>query len=1420
MRTTLFEVSWEVCNKVGGIHTVVSTKARTLVERLGDEYIAIGPWLLSDPQQEAGFEEEQGFEVFAEGCRALGVPVKVGRWRIPGRPRTILVEFSALFPRKDAVLSELWEKYKVDSLTGGWDYVEPVLFGHAAGLVIERWWHSFLGSRGQAIAQFHEWMTGSGLLYLEDRLPQIGSVFTTHATMLGRALSATGRSPEDGLGGQSPEELAEALGVRSKHSLEGIAARVADVFTTVSEITAREAELLHGRKPEPLLPNGIDLAVIDELCGETTREEAERALRDLASRFCGESLDDAALLCLSGRYEFHNKGVDLLLESLALLNRQGGRRVALFLMVPAGHSGIASGVLERLRTPSGELEASRAGPLGISTHHLFDPQNDPVQQGCRRLGLDNALGSRVKVLQIPIYLHRGDGLLNMSYEACLRAMDLSCFPSFYEPWGYTPEESLAVGVPTVTSDHAGFGRWARAEGLGAQDGVFVLERVGVADGVAAESLAAYLSQFFARPMDEASKAKLARICRRTAQRTAWSDLIRHYDEAFRRALATTTERVKTLPTPPVRPKLPVPVAAPREANRPHLAFFEVSATLPPELAGLERLSRNFWWSWDPEGQGLFRELSPLTWEASGHNPVLCLQLVYPEDLAARAADAKYVRKLERVLARFDAYLRGAATSVPLGERDFALSPERPVAYFCAEFGLQESLRIYSGGLGILAGDHLKSASDLNLPLVGVGLFYRLGYLRQRVTAGGEQIALDADNDPRRLPLALARDQRGEPIEITLQLPSSVLTLRAWIASVGRVQLYLLDSNVESNRPEDREITARLYGGDQEARLRQEIALGRGGVRLLQRLGLEPSVWHINEGHAAFLALERVARLIREDGLTLDEARECVCSSTVFTTHTPVPAGHDRFSEDLMRRYFSDAASAFGAPWERFMAWGQSEGDASSFNMTYLALSFSDFPNAVSKLHAEVTKDLLHPYWPKLLKNELPVESITNGVHLPSWTDPEIARLFAAPSAAGDERAVTGEDFALGAAQLDAQRFWSAKRAAKRRLLDQVRLNLERGFLERHDRPGLLSRLLPSLDERALVLGFARRFAPYKRALLLFRDRARLQALLANKDRPVLVLLAGKAHPNDQFGKDLLKHIVEVTREDSSLGRVLFLDDYDIDLARSLVQGVDLWLNNPVRRLEASGTSGMKVAANGGLNLSVPDGWWPEAYDQSNGWSLGAGKPFADAELQDELDSAMLYRLLEEEILPLYFRRDERGIPSEWLERVRRNFATIPPQFDTGRMVREYRDRAYFPLARQQFALRADGYAQAKERARAVQHLRREFGAIRIVGAKMADLKDLRVGDSIGARVEVDLGTLSPQDVLVELVLGHTKNGTNSDLHNLAVVPLLPVEGGKGAPWGFEGAYVVQRSGSFAYGIRVRAREVGSGCRMGDLVLWA
>jgi len=1404
----LFEISWEVCNKVGGIHTVLSSKAVTAVERFGDDYITIGPQLHGGEGVQPPFDDEPGYDEFIRSCREMGVPVRVGRWRIPGRPRCILVGFSGLYEQKDGILAGLWERHQVDSIAGDWDYIEPVLFSTAAAKVIERWWEEYLAPfHRRAVVQAHEWMTGAALLYLQERIPSIGTVFTTHATMLGRALASLGITPDPkardkGLGGKTPQQLAEAHNVQAKHSIEGVCARKADVFTTVSELTAAEAELLHERKVEPLLPNGIDLSVVDELAkGDrgATREELAR----IATALLGEDVADASFFALAGRYEFHNKGIELMLDALADIREQNGRRVVAFLLVPAGNSGVRGELMDRL-----DGSAPIDGPLGLCTHNLFDEENDPVHAHCARLGLDNAPGSRIKVVQIPIYLRPDDQFLHREYEAVLAATDLGVYPSYYEPWGYTPQEALAVGVPTITTDLAGFGRWAQSAGLGPKQGVTVLKRERVPYKEVVASTAEAIEAFLDQP---AQNGELRARCREAAGRTAWQDLFANYLKAYDQAIAAVQARSKSGVVQFRLPKRALPT--PGGGTTPRLSGFEASATLPQSLRGLERLARNFWWVWTPGVRELFEELAP-GFADCGENPVAFLQSVGLEALEEKANDRDYLARLKRVCERFDAYM--ATAQQPLPVRDEASAPsicaEHPVAYFSAEFGVHHSLPVYSGGLGILAGDHLKSASDLNVPLVGVGLFYRFGYMHQQLSSDGQQIAADRENRPPKLALELVRNDDGRALEVSVPMPGREVVLRAWRANVGRVPLYLLDANVPQNRDEDRDITRNLYGGDHEMRIQQEIVLGRGGVRLLRAMQLRPAVYHMNEGHAAFLTLERTSRLVKGEGLPFDAAREYVAETTLFTTHTPVPAGHDRFGEDLVRTYFGDAEQWVGLPWDGFFELGRQVMDdgGSVFNMTYLAMNFAGYVNGVSKMHGRASQKLLHAFWPGLLEGEVPITSVTNGVHLATWTSENIADLLR-----DGDAGVRPAEFAA-AGKVAPAKLWQAHHENKRRMIEKAREVLTRGFHARGDSPVVLSSMLAGLDEHALYLGFARRFAPYKRAHLLFSDPERLQRILGDADRPVRIVVSGKAHPRDQRGQDIMKSIVQLARSPEFLGKVFFVEDYDMAVAKALVQGVDVWVNTPTRMEEASGTSGMKAAANGVLNLSIADGWWPEGADGNNGWTIGGSKVYGNQELQNESDATALYRLLEEELVPTYFGRDEAGVPSGWVAHMSHCLETLPAVFSTDRMVSDYLEDAYRPLAGSYFAQQAEAKAPARARAREFQRVKQGFEKVRITAASTVEMADFKVGQHLDVNLDVELGGLRPDDVVVELVVTRGEGDEET-----IVVPLEHKGANDTGAHAFVGGYRVEMAGHYQHGMRVRVPAHGRhDAKVRGLVLWA
>jgi starch phosphorylase len=704
-----------------------------------------------------------------------------------------------------------------------------------------------------------------------------------------------------------------------------------------------------------------------------------------------------------------------------------------------------------------------------------------------------------------------------------------------------------------------------------------------------------------------------------------------------------------------------------------------AVSIPDRIGRLGDLADNLWWSWQPPARNLFKAVSYPLWKSTRHNPMRLLQLVPPERLAALANDPEFLRHYDQVIAAFDAELTDGHLWFC---QEYPELGTRPVAYFSAEFGLHGSLPIYSGGLGVLSGDHCKEASDLGLPFVGVGFIYPQGYFRQQIPPDGWQQAYYDTLDFEQVPIYPVLDAYGNRLLIQVYLRGTPVHVQVWQLRAGRVQLYLMDTNVEQNAPWDRELSARLYGGDQETRIRQEMVLGLGGVRVLRALGIQPSAWHLNEGHSAFLVLERL-REFGQAGRSLEEAIDTVRRSTAFTTHTPVPAGHDAFPYYLMDEYFGRFWQDMGIGREQFMGLGDYAG---RFNMTVLALRLSGRCNGVSHLHGEVSRRMWQPVWPDRPAEQVPIGAITNGVHVPSWISTTLKDRFA--EYLGEDWVQRHDDPALWDRVFDIPDdvLWQAHQQLKAKLLAFV----DERTRERW-RGGQMaaSQVLASgtlLDPEALTIGFARRFATYKRATLIFRDVHRLKRLLHAERRPVQIVFAGKAHPADGGGKELIQRVYQYAQDPNFGGRIAFLEDYDLHMAHFLVQGVDVWLNNPRRPNEASGTSGMKAAMNGVPNLSVLDGWWPEAYHPAsaerpaNGWALGEAH-YDNWDTQDEVDSQALYRILEEQVVPLYYDRDAAGTPRRWVQVMKESMRTSIAQFGTRRMVKQYIQQMYVPAMR-------------------------------------------------------------------------------------------------------------------------------------------
>lgn len=807
---------------------------------------------------------------------------------------------------------------------------------------------------------------------------------------------------------------------------------------------------------------------------------------------------------------------------------------------------------------------------------------------------------------------------------------------------------------------------------------------------------------------------------------------------------------------------------------------EITPRTPPRIARLDELAHNLYYSWTRSVRYLFSRIDPLCWAQTGDNPRLFLLRVAQHKLDEAAADPVYLADYDDACRHFDEYL---ARPLP-AELAEGLAPDDLIAYFCAEYGFHESLPIYSGGLGILAGDHCKAVSDLGLPFVAVGLMYRQGYFRQEIDAQGNQIATYRDIGFDTLPIHLATDSQGQNIRISLSFPRRTVTAQVWEATIGRVRLFLLDTDIAENTPEDRQITYRLYGGGRRTRLEQEIVLGIGGVRALRAVGLKPTAWHINEGHAAFQVLERVQEQVQQ-GFTPQVAAELVAAATVFTTHTPVPAGHDVFPDDLMHEYFDALLPDMGLTPDTFFSLGRQPHQA-GFNMTALALHGSRQHNGVSAIHGRVAAEMVSEFWPDVPPEENPVTHVTNGVHVDTFLAREFSQLF--DSMRRDWRLhLRDQAFWEFVDTIPNERFWSVRCALKVDLITDIRQRLQRQLTSDGLSDIRIERTLRYLSGResdVLIVGFARRFATYKRANLLFRDRARLARLLADEQRPIVFVFAGKAHPADEPGKALIREIWQVSNDPAFQGRILLLEGYDMALARKMVAGCDVWLNIPEYPLEASGTSGQKASLNGALNLSVADGWWGEGYQNfdgvPNGWSIKPYNRSFNHEYCDDEEASDLLTLLENEVKPLFFKRDSSGLPLDWIKRAKIAIRTVLPQFNAARMVCDYVSKHYLIAARHGEKLSSDQAALAKSLDAFKQKARQAWPGVegRLINQPPPQIHSDEV---ISLEVEVNLNGLDPSEITVECLFGHSEiNDTWTTEHRFTHPP-FPLETGAHTP---------------------------------------
>ena len=1336
----LFEVSWEVCNKVGGIHTVIASKAPTVKRVLDDKYITIGPDFSFDAANPEFQEDITLLAAWRESLYNQGVRVRIGRWAIESSPIAVLIDFKSFIREKDNILKQLWESYNVDSLSGQWDYVEPVLFGHAAGVVIASFVDTFASPANKVVAHFHEWMAAAGSLYLRNNAPYVATVFSTHATVMGRCIAGNRLPLYNDLHKFNADDLARQFNVMAKHSLEKSAAMNSDAFLTVSDITANECKYLLGREVTRITPNGFENGFVPEgKTLEAQRKAARSKMLEVAAATWGYNFgEDTLIVGTSGRYEFRNKGIDVFLESLKqLASGNMDRDVLAVIAVPAGNDG-ARHDLEEALEKKGSIDPSQKRFL---THHLTAEAWDQVSQSIEGSILYTS-ASRVKVLFIPTYLNGKDGIFNMSYYELLAGMDLTVFASYYEPWGYTPLESVAYGVPTVTTTLAGFGMWVAKHSN--HEGVEIVRRDDYNEREAVYQITEVLKKYLA--MDAKAMAE-ARVAAQQMSTTAlWSKLFKEYKQAYEEAMDNSVSRTnRVLIDGGGRGEQISFLRQQLASNRPTWHRLMVEKGIPERLKPLEELSRNLWWCWTVAARDLFESVDAELWVKVDRNPIVLLDKLSASRCEELCADKEFLSRMDAVYKEFTDYMNEKP------------SPEHAkVAYFSMEYGLHSTLKIYSGGLGILAGDYLKEASDRNVGMVAVGLLYRYGYFTQRLSAQGAQEATYEAQNFFKLPISPVRDEFGNWITTQVALPGRTLSARVWKCQVGRTDLYLLDADYEANLEEDRQVTYHLYGGDWENRLKQEILLGVGGIRALVKMGIKQQVYHCNEGHAAFIGVERIRNLVAKKHLSFSEAMEVVRSSSLFTTHTPVPAGHDAFPESMIRQYMSHYPDVLGITWDQFINLGKTNPNDPNekFSMSVLACNLSQEVNGVSWLHGEVSKDILGNMWPGYFKNELHIGYVTNGVHFPTWVASNLRRLYSRHFATGFEGHTYNIPEWQGVHKIDDKELWQERMFLKERLIKTIRKRYSDPTQVRLQSPRQMVQVVESIKPDVLTIGFARRFATYKRAYLLFTNLERLSALVNNKERPVQFIFAGKAHPNDKPGQDLIKRIVEVSAMPEFVGKIVFLQNYDMELARRMVQGVDVWLNTPTRPLEASGTSGEKCVMNGVMQFSVLDGWWVEGYKEGAGWMLPMERTYADQRFQDELDAEMIYNTIEEQIVPLYYDRSEDGVPHRWVNSVKKCVADIASNFTTNRMLIDYEERFYNKLAERKGLMLENNYLMARQIAAWKRKVSAAWDNVAIVDVKRAEIESeaMYVGKKYHFEVTLNLAGLSKEDLGAELVV--------------------------------------------------------------------
>ncbi len=1379
----IFEIGWEICNKIGGIYTVLSTKASSMQQIVGDNYLLIGPDVWKGIDNNPDFiEDPKLFGEWPQIAAMEGLKIRTGRWNIAPKPAVVLVDFTTFFNEKDKIFTHFWETYKLDSLSGQWDYIEPAIFGFAAGKTIESFFHNHLEEDVNVVAHFHEWMTGAGILYLKEKLPQVATAFTTHATVLGRSIAGNGLPLYSKLEQYNPNTIARKFQIVSKNSLETLCAENADVFTTVSDMTASECKHLLKKEPDVITINGFVKNIVPPKNSfNEKRKYARKKALDIAAKLTGDNYNNnTRLIISSGRYEFRNKGLDLFIKSLAKLNTDENfkEKIVAFIAVPAGNDGPAD-IFFKNKMPE---QYNR-----FLTHRLHNPQNDPILNEIASNNFTNTPSQKIHIIFLPAYLNNNDGVVGLSYYDFLIGFDFSVFPSYYEPWGYTPLESTAFAIPTVTTSVAGFGKWILTDFNLKHNGVSILNRNDESDDVSIVDLSEIIKTFFAQNKQEDATIEAKYVF----ENTLWEKLIKNYSQAWEIALKKTIPRKKTavkLLSQSAVSKIKGVV----QKDYPAWKKILVQNELPKELQPLKILAYNLWWSWNMDAVELFKSIKPEKWEKFDQNPVTLIEDLSLKTINILKNDDKFLNRLQEIYQHFLNYMNAA------GENRKDL-----VAYFSMEYGLHNSVKIYSGGLGILAGDYLKQASDSHKNMIAVGLLYRYGYFNQRLSHFGDQISEYPPQKFTRLPLKPVRDKHNNWVKIRIALPGRFVTAKAWQLNVGRIPLYLLDADLEENNKQDRELTAHLYGGDSEHRLKQEMLLGLGGIRLIEALGKKPAIFHSNEGHSAFIGIERIHRLMQTHNLDFAVAKEYVRATTLFTTHTPVPAGHDTFEEHLIRAYLSHFCNYLQITWEEFISLGRFKGDntAEKFSMSVLATKLSQEINGVSKIHSRVSREMFAPLYSGYYPEELNIGYVTNGVHYYTWTHNEWQKLY--NKTFGDTFGQNRDDVKNWKNIYDVpdETIWDIRKNRKRELITFVKKRLQHDLTQRQENPKIILESVNYLNENTLIIGFARRFATYKRAHLLFTDLERLKKIVNNPEKQVVFIFAGKAHPADKAGQDLIKRIVEISKIPDFIGKVLFIENYDIVVGKMLTGGVDIWLNTPTRPLEASGTSGEKAIMNGVLNFSVLDGWWAEGYTPGAGWAIDESRTYDNQSFQDELDAEIIYKTFEDEIIPVFFDKNNDQIPEKWVAYIKKNIAEIAPHFTMYRMLNDYYNLFYSPLLNNANTLAKSNFEKARILSRWKEKIRAAWDSISVESLLVPDpdKEAIAFGKNFVSEICLNIPGLNQEDIGVEILMGNRING---DIDKIVFKTQLTPKRSKKCKAKFTCSFPLTHAGVYDYSFRI------------------